>query len=311
MSLPILITAKINPDLDGVACAYAYSRLLRTRGENAVGGIFGQMHVEAKYLVDRFNIQDVVYDPKDSFHKFILVDASDMAGMPSPIRTEDVIEVIDHREEHRAHELFPNAKIQIEQVGSAATLIVEKYQSLKCSIDFSSAVLLFGAIHSNTLNFQASIATNRDREAVDWLRSQAEIPASLIEDMFAMKTQLISEHLANAIRIDAKQFAIGKKKIGIAQLEVLYLQKLADSRLSDILIELKNMKDQYRLDATMLTAVDLREGFNLFITQDGELQSAITNALDIGFVGNIAKRKGFLLRKQLVPKLKSLSETGR
>lgn len=305
MSVPILITAKINPDLDGVACAYAYSHLLRAQGKNAVGGIFGQMHPEARYLIDRFNVQDVVYDPTGDFDKFVLVDASDMAGMPSVIRTEDVIEVIDHREEHRAHELFPNAKIQIEHVGSAATLIVEKYKSQGCNVDMPIAVLLFGAIYSNTLNFKSSIATSRDQDAIDWLRSQFEIPTSLVLDMFEAKTKLISENLTDAIKIDAKQFDIGKKKIGIAQLEVLNLQLLADSRLKEILVALENMKNEYQLDAAMLTAVDLEKGFNLFITQDIGLQSVIAAALNVNFVSNVAKKEGLLLRKQLVPGLRS------
>lgn len=306
MSLPILITAKINPDLDGVACAYSYSRLLCAHGANAIGGIFGQMHAEAKYLVDRFIVKDVIYDPAVDFDKFILVDASDMAGMPSIIRTEDVIEVIDHREVHRAHDLFPNAKIQIERVGSAATLIVEKYRMQKCPIDFSSGVLLFGAIYSNTLSFKASVTTSRDQSAVDWLQSQVEIPKYLIEDMFEAKTRSISLNLADAIGIDAKQFDIGEKKIGIAQLEVLQLKSLIDNRLDEILVGLDELKNEYQLDAAMLTAIDLEEGFNLFVTQDIELQSAITNALHVSFKVNVARKDGPLLRKQLVPKLKSL-----
>ena len=185
MSTSILITAKINPDLDGVACAYAYSHFLRMQGKNVTGGVFGQMHAEAAYLIDRFGIEDVVHDPAGPFHSFILVDASDMAGMPSAIRQEDVMEIIDHREVHRADELFPNAKIHIERVGSAATLIAEKYRSSEYSIDPHSGILLFGAIYSNTLNFQASITTERDKAAADWLRTQVAVPTSLVDEMFA------------------------------------------------------------------------------------------------------------------------------
>lgn len=82
MSSSILVTAKTHPDLDGVSCAYAYSKLLRMEGKNATGGIFGRMHAEATYLVDRFAINDIVHDPAGPFDAFALVDASDMAGMP-------------------------------------------------------------------------------------------------------------------------------------------------------------------------------------------------------------------------------------
>lgn len=304
----MLVTAKINPDLDGVACAYAYGRLLRMQGKNATGGVFGRMHAEAAYLIDRFGINDVVHDPTGPFDAFVLVDASDMAGMPAVIRPEAVVEVIDHREVHRAGEVFPHAKIQIEQVGSAATLIVERCRSSAQPIDVNSAILLYAAIYSNTLNFQVSIANKRDKTAADWLQTQAAIPADLIDDMFAAKTRFASKNLRETLTIDAKQFTIGAHRIGITQLEILGLQRLAETKLADILVVLEDMKKEHRLDAVLLTAVDLEAGFNLFISPDATMQTALAQVLHVDFEENTAKRTGVLLRKHLVPLLKSVIE---
>ncbi len=308
MSASILVTAKINPDLDGVACAYAYSHLLGMQGKSAVGGVFGQMHAEAAYLVDRFDINDIKHDPAGRFDSFVLVDASDMEGRPSVIRPEAVIEVIDHREVQRAGELFPNAEIQIEQVGSAATLIVERYRSSHEPIDSHSAILLYGAIYSNTLDFQLFIANERDKTAVDWLQSQVAVSASLIDDMFAAKTRFASENLQDSLIMDAKQFTFGKRRIGIAQLEILDLQQLADARLNDIVAALEHLKKQHHLDMILLTAVDLKERFNLFITPDAEMRTALSKVLHIDFENSIVKKNGVLLRKQLVPLLKQAME---
>lgn len=308
MSTSILATAKINPDLDGVACAYAYSHLLVMQGKNAVGGVFGQMHAEVAYLVDRFGIHDVVHEPVGPFDSFVLVDASDMAGMPAIIRPEDVLEVIDHRGVHRAHELFPKAKIQIEQIGAAATLIVERYRSSNHPIDSHSAMLLYGAIYSNTLNFQVSIATKRDKTAADWLQTQVTMPASLIDGMFAAKTRFVSENLHDSLAMDAKQFTFGKRRIGIAQLEILDLQRLADARSNDILVALEHTKKEHCLDAALLTAVDLKASFNLFITPDAEMRTALSEVLHVDFENHTAKKTGVLLRKQLVPLLKSVMQ---
>lgn len=307
MSASILVTAKVNPDLDGVACAHAYSHLLSRQGKNATGGVFGQMHAEAAYLVDRFGI-NVVHDPAGSFDSFVLVDASDMAGMPPVIRPEAVVEVIDHREVHRAGEVFLNAEIQIERVGSAATLVVERYRSLHQPIDVHSAILLYTAIYSNTLNFQVFIANERDKIAANWLQSQTTIPPHLVDDMFAAKTKFAFENLKDALMIDAKQLTIGVHRIGIAQLEILDLQRLAETRLDDILVILQDLKKEHRLDAILLTAVDLNDDFNLFITPDATMKAALAQALHIDFEGNIAKRAGVLLRKQLIPLLKAVTE---
>ena len=37
----ILLTAKTNPDLDGVACIYAYQKLLSKNGEDVKAVIYG------------------------------------------------------------------------------------------------------------------------------------------------------------------------------------------------------------------------------------------------------------------------------
>lgn len=50
---PILVTAKINPDLDGVACALAYAELLNLEGKVAEGIIFGSPQSEVSYFIDQ------------------------------------------------------------------------------------------------------------------------------------------------------------------------------------------------------------------------------------------------------------------
>ena len=58
----ILVTPKINPDLDGVACAYAYVQFLNmTDKENEyVAGIFGKPQIEAEFLLKKMNIYDLI-----------------------------------------------------------------------------------------------------------------------------------------------------------------------------------------------------------------------------------------------------------
>ena len=75
--------------------------------------------------------------------------------------TACAIEVVDHRAVNEADK-FQNAKIQIEMVGSAATLIAEKFLHATTSTSPESAALLYSAIISNTINFQANVTTDRD-----------------------------------------------------------------------------------------------------------------------------------------------------
>jgi len=305
MSNKILVTSKINPDLDGFACAYAYSRLLAKQGKSVTDGIFGKPHVEAQYLIDRFYIDDIVYNPSKAFASFVLVDVSNMSGVADVIRTKDVIEVIDHREVHIADELFPNAKIQIEKVGAAATQIVERYQGTDIQIDEKSAILLYSAIYSNTLNLKATISTQRDKRAIDWLQKQIQIPNGLIHDMFIAKTEAVKGHFEKVLYSDYKEFLFNSRRIGIVQLEVIQLNTLVKNYLDQILAVLDDLKKKHNLEFLFLTAVDLEQGFNLFVTNDTSTQSLLSRIFKIQFKKNIGKKEGMLLRKQITSSLLS------
>src|SRR3989344_3305836 len=160
MTENILITSYKNPDLDGTACTFAYTEYLQKNGKNVVAAVFGTPSREAQFVFKTFkilplkNAEKIIGKVKD----IILVEASDTSGISWKIDPTKVIEIIDHRKIHEAHKFF-NAKTQIELVGSAATLIAEKFHNNKTTITSESASLLYSAIISNTINFQAKVTT--------------------------------------------------------------------------------------------------------------------------------------------------------
>ena len=300
----ILITAKISPDLDGLACAFAYAKLLNKidKDNKYVAGVYGEAHIEARYLIERFNIKEgLVLNPEIKFDKFILVDASDLKGMPEIIRAEDVIEVIDHRKTHRANELFPNAKIQVEKVGAAATLIFEKYIEHGLNLDKNSVYLLLGAIYSNTLNFLSDIVSVRDKEAAHSLiNNGVKIPADLIEKMFSFKSDYIKNNLEKSILGDFKDFDNG---LGIAQLEGYDLVSIVSEKINEIKIILTSLKEKYKLKYIFLTAIDLKNNYNIFVVID-EKTKILLEPLNLVFNDKgIAKNTKLILRKQIMPLL--------
>jgi manganese-dependent inorganic pyrophosphatase len=305
-----LITPKMNPDLDGLACAYAYARLLKKQGKAATEGIWGQPHVEAGWVMKKGKAEDVVFEPPGQFDEFILVDASSLRGMPEVISAEKVIEVIDHRIASDVGKLFPNAKMQIEKVGAAATLIGERYQKAGIKIDKKSAILLYGAIYSNTLNLKAKVTSERDQKMANWLARQAAIPKNLVKEMFAAKTKAIANDIEKAIISDFKEFEIGKVRVGVPQLEVVGLNKLVKDNRGKIYKTLKEVKSEHGLDWILLTAVDLEEDFNLFVSQDKEAQEVVKKLLGVKFEKGIAIKEGLMLRKELFARLIGQLKTG-
>ena len=301
---PILVTSYINPDLDGVAGAIAYGEFLQKTGKNAVVGIIGEPHDEAKYILDRFGFE---YPPmivnSDNFNKIILVDASDLNGLEGKISAEKVIEIIDHRKVHEADK-FPKAKAQIELVGAAATLVAEKFMQNNIDISKESATLVYGAIISNTLNFKGSVTTDRDKEAAAWLNKVAKLPEDFWKDLFIAKSDLSGNKLAERIEGDFAWFVMGDKKVGIAQVEMIGAKKLVNERNGEIIQVLEKIKKEMSLDFIFQNTIELENTKNFFVAQDSGTKKLLEKVLNVQFAGVVAERPNLIMRKQIVPLLK-------
>lgn len=301
---PILVTCYVNPDLDGLAGAVAYSEFLQKTGKSAVSGIIGEPHDEAKYILDRFGIAYPAMIPDaDDFDEVILVDASDLNGLEGKIGAEKVIEIIDHRKIHEADK-FPNAKVQIELVGSAATLVAEKFMKNNLGISKESAILVYGAILSNTLNFKGTITTDRDREAALWLNNVAQLSEDFWKELFIAKSDLSGGKLVQRIDGDFAWFVMGNKKLGIAQIEMIGAQKLVEERSEEIVQELEKIKKEMGLDFIFQNTIELEGVKNFFVTSDFKTQELLEKVLSVKFSGVVAKRQNLIMRKQIVPLLK-------
>lgn len=299
----ILITCYVNPDLDGVAGAIAYCEFLQKTGKNAVVGIIGEPHDEVKYILDRYNFtypQTILNS--DNFNEVILVDASDLNGLEGKIAPEKVIEIIDHRKINEADK-FPNAKVQIELVGSASTLIAEKFIQNNINISKESATLLCGAIISNTLNFKGGVTTERDKKAVEYLNKIALLPNNFWKELFGAKSDLLGDKLKERIEGDFAWFVLGDKKVGIAQIEIIGVENLIKERGEEIIQILEKIKAEMNLDFIFQNTIELEDCKNFFVA-DNQTQSLLEKVLNIKFDGFVAEKPNLIMRKQIVPLLK-------
>lgn len=295
----ILVTAKVNPDLDGTSCTLAYSDLLNQMGKDADGIVSGSPQSEVKYFVDKYNIQISTRpdDIPDNWDEFVLVDASSMKGMPKVVVADKVMESIDHRAGEPEKE-FPNAKIQNEMIGAAATIVVERFINAGKKIQPDHAKLLYGAIYHNTLNFIATNTTQRDRDAVKYLETTFNLNESLIREMFDFATHEVESNVALALENDAKEFGTGWK-IGAYQLVVWGNEVLVNK----VVIEksVNDLKAKMQADWSFVNIIDLESRqSHIFTSSEGE--QILSKALGVKF------EKGWtvlpaILRKQIMPKV--------
>ena len=301
---PILVTCYVNPDLDGVAGAIAYAEYLQKIGKNAVAGIIGEPHDEVKYILDRYNFAYPQSIPNaDDFDEVILVDASDLNGIEGKIAPEKVIEIIDHRKIHEADK-FPNAKVQIELVGAAASLVAEKFMETNTPISKESAVLLYGAVISNTLNFKGGVTTDRDRKVAEYLNETAQLPDIFWKELFEAKSDLSGAKLVERIEGDFAWFVMGDKKVGIAQIEIIGARKLVTERDHDIVKVLNKIKSEMSLDYIFQNTIELEDSRNFFVAEDEATKNLLEKVLDVKFESTVAERPNLIMRKQIVPLLK-------
>lgn len=301
---PILVTCYVNPDLDGLAGVVAYAEFLNKTGRPARTAIFGSPHDEAKYVTSRFKLtgpEEIAN--ADGYEEVILVDASDLNGLEGRVAPEKIIEIIDHRKINEA-EKFTRAKVQIELVGAAATLIAEKFKEAGVPISRESAILIYSAIISNTLNFKGSVTTERDRNIAQWLKQFIEIPDNYSQELFVAKSDLSGAKLAQRIESDFAWFILGGKRVSIAQLEIIGAEELIEERSEEIILILNKLKIDLNIDSIFLNIIELEKLKNFIVALDDSTKNLLEKVLDIKFVGNVAVRNQLIMRKQIVPLIK-------
>lgn len=306
MSPFTLVIPYRDPDLDGTASAVAYAEYLQKTGRPARAGVLRSPGKEANYVLDKVEVElHDAEDVEEQAAEVVLVDDSSIRALNNQIDPARVVEIIDHRKEYNLEE-FPNVeKVQIELVGAAATLIAEKFYENNLDVSQDSALLLYAAIISNTLNFQASVTTERDRKMVEWLKDQISIEEGFVRKMFEHKSEIL-EPLKQVFIQDWKNRTMGEKTVGMAQMEIVDVDEFVSERREEIISALKEIKNEENLDLVFLTCADLEEGFNIYLTIDQETEKLLSEALDIEFEDGKAVRDDMLLRKEIEPKLKEV-----
>lgn len=302
-SKPLIITSNIDPDLDGFSCSIAYSELLNKLGRESLPYIAGKPLDEVRFVIKKFAIKykNALLN-KDS--KIVLVDASEIGSLFKQIKPENVVEIIDHRKNNEAH-LFANAKIQIEMVGAAATLIAEKFKENGIIPSRNPAILLYCAITSNTLNLKSTTTTNRDLVMTKWLLPIAKLPKTIAHEMFAAKSDLTGKKLFQQLKDDYMWRLLGNQKVGASQLEIINSEQLVRVRKNEIFKILNGFRTKDSLDFNFLSILDLESIFTLFLADGRKEQALLAKLFGLNFKNNIAKYPKLIMRKEIMPQVKA------
>ena len=297
---PGYVFSYVNPDTDGVACSLAYAAL-RTQEDNSVFVplIWGNINAETKLVLDNFNIASPrACDELDPTASVVLVDTHHPRQLSPKVNLLKVVEIIDH---HPAGEpeAFPNARIQNEAVGAAATLLAERFMQLATLPQPETAGVLAAAIVSNTYDMASPSTTARDHAALAWLKQYTNFDPKLPERMLASLSSTQGMTTRELLGQNYKAFRVGPRMLGIVQIETALPFDVLNR--PDLLAELSALRGE-EAHVILLSVVDLATGTTKLVVPDQDTRELAEAALGFRFEGNQTAVPRLLMRKtDLVP----------
>lgn len=299
----IVTTGQLFTDIDGLACAVAYTELLLIEGKVAQCILPGLLNKSVTKTIRGWDFEfDIRIKQRPTFSlSYVLVDISEKEFFSNFVSKKDIIEIFDHRhgfEDYWKEKLGINS--HIEMVGSCATLVFEEFEKRKVlpSLSKSSANLLTTAIISNTLNFKASVTTDRDRKAYNKLKKYSDLPKNWIEIYFQEQDTSKLINIYDAIINDTKN--INGTVIG--QLEMWNSKELFNKHLNEI----QRSMESFGKSDWFLTSPSISEETNYIFTTNENIKKLLEKAIGVKFDNNIGKTNKLWLRKEIAEKMREI-----
>ncbi|MGB9637611.1 MAG: hypothetical protein ACPLY7_02320, partial [Microgenomates group bacterium] len=230
-------------------------------------------------------------------YEFVIVDVSEKKELPPFVEKEKVVEIYDHHFGFEKTWSHLGEKAKIEPVGACATLIWEEFKKRHQPPSPLAANLLYTAIVSNTLNFQASITTERDKKAFEELRQFVNLPENWIIQYY--QDQEVSAYTTpeQTIASDTKIEIVKGMKCAVGELELWNSMNFIKDHKRDIESTLKS----FATELWLLNAPSISEGRNYIFTKSETLKNLLRNVIQIDFFGtDIGVTKKLWLRKEIL-----------
>lgn len=292
----VITSGKRYLDIDAYATCIAYRELLKMLGIEAkfvstapLNYSITKSLLEIPYTLDNYNV--------DKNDKFIVIDISNKEFFEDFVKKDNVIEIIDH---HPGFDNYWNNLLGknsiIEQIGSVATIIVEKYEenNLLNKMDKNIAKLLMAAILDNTLNFTAEVTKKRDKDAYNKLEQIAE-NFTFKTSYFSECQKIVEDDLINSIVNDVKIEETSKylpKVLG--QLTIWNITTILDKK--DIIKEVMNSYG----NEWLINIISLEEKRSYVVCSNENVKNNISKLFNCTTASDVLIISPAKLRKEII-----------
>ena len=171
---PIYVTGHKSPDPDTVGSAIACAALLRQLGYDARPVVLGELNNQTKFIRESAGLEAPEQLEDASGCNMILVDHSEYTQSAEGLKDARIIAIVDHQGDGAVttgNQIIYDAR----PPGATATIMWIRYRNYGLEPDRQSALVMMGAILSDTNNLQSNTTTSADRAAIKALARLAGI----------------------------------------------------------------------------------------------------------------------------------------
>jgi manganese-dependent inorganic pyrophosphatase len=241
---------------------------------------------------------DLVAPPR---RRVVLVDHAEQAQSVPGVGQAEILEILDHHHIGSIETRIP-VTATFDPVGSTATLVVERFRHNGMEPSRATAVMLLGAVLSDTVILNSATTTPRDHAVVEYLeRVLAADARRLGREMFESTADVSEVSADEIIKRDAKRYQVrGGHEICIAQIEVVGPALAA--RKDELLQALREEREDRDLALYALMVTDvLEKGTEMLVAGD---VAAVARSLGAEHSDGTIELPGVMSRKkEVAPKL--------
>jgi len=226
----------------------------------------------------------------------LLVDHAEQAQSVPGIETAHIVEILDHHHIGSIETRVP-VRATFDPVGSTSTLVLERFRVAGEEPTPEIAVVLLGAILSDTVILNSPTTTDRDRAAVTHLGGIVGVdPMVFGREMFEGGSDAADVPVESLLARDHKEYEVNEGLVGISQVETA--GSVLDERIGELLEALRTQhaRNGHVISALMVTDI-LRKRTQLLVAGD---VAAAERAFGVPARDGIIDLPGVMSRKKQV-----------
>jgi manganese-dependent inorganic pyrophosphatase len=233
--------------------------------------------------------------------RVVLVDHAEQAQSVPGVEEAEIVEILDHHHIGSIETRVP-VRATFDPVGSTATLVIERFRQNGMEPSRPTAIMLLGAILSDTIILNSPTTTERDHAVTEYLERVLALDAEEFgREMFEETSDTSDIPAEKLVGTDVKEYSVGGgHTVAIAQVETVGPGLLERrDELLQAMREAQERKD-HSVYALMITDI-LAKGSKLLVSgNSGPLEKAFGEEADDGVIDlpGVMSRK-----KQVAPKV--------